>query len=140
MHGLSFTEHAAEAAQAARRGETGQAVLSGLKAGGRGVQALNPMSKRNILMRMVGKANRTGEDLARWALFSDRLRKGYTARAAARAVAKYIFNYDEISRFGQVAKRFIPFATWNLKNWGMQISTLLNKPDKLVFREIFEAG
>lgn len=100
----------------------------GTRAGWR--QAINPVSKDFIVSQMVGKLNRLGEDWARWSLFLDRLRKGYSAEDAAAAVGKYLFNYNELSAVGGAARHVFPFATWNLKNWGMQISTLLNKPDK----------
>lgn len=91
---------------------------------------LNPLSTKGWLMRGNAKLNRMGEDIARWALFLDRLKKGYSAREAAAAVAKYIFNYNELAAFGRGARHIWSFSTWNLKNWGMQIATLMNKPDK----------
>ncbi len=95
-------------------------------------QAVNPFSSKFGIMQLNAKANRMGEDMARWALFLDKLGKGYSPRESASWVAKYIFNYNELAAFGKGIKQVIPFATWNFKNWGMQITSMLNKPDKFL--------
>ncbi|MFO7902299.1 MAG: hypothetical protein R6U98_06555 [Pirellulaceae bacterium] len=98
--------------------------------GGTVGQAFNPMSSKFVLMRLNARLNRMGEDMARWGIFLGKLKKGYTPREASASVAKYLFNYNELAKFGSLSRQVVPFSTWNLKNWGMQLSVMLNKPDK----------
>lgn len=94
------------------------------------LRGANPLGSQNVVMRGVASFNRMGEDMARLTLFMDSVRKGHAPGAAAARVAKYIFNYDELSRTMKAARSAFPFWTWNYKNWGLEVQSLLTKPDK----------
>ena len=89
-----------------------------------------PTSAKFGHMPAIAKVNQIFEENARMALFVDRLRKGHTPSEAAAAVAKYLFNYDEMSPTMQALKITMPFWTWNFKNWGLELQTLATKPKK----------
>jgi hypothetical protein len=91
---------------------------------------INPVGAKNIIMRGVTKGNRFGENWARWSVWLDRLAKGYAPKAAIADVAKFVFNVNEASQFVKGAAHAMSFVKWNWKNWGMQFTTLMNKPDK----------
>lgn len=129
-----FGQRPAGVLESLRRGrQTGatprQQVVTGIA---KGLQSVNPVGSSNFLMRGNAWMNKFGEDVARWALYLDRMKKGYSSREALRDISKYIFNYNELSQFVQSGKQIFSFLTWNWKNAGLQISTLLNKPDKFL--------
>jgi hypothetical protein len=78
--------------------------------------------------RAFGKAV---EDNARLSLFVDQLAKGKSPQEARQQVAKYLFNYDELTPFEKnVMKRVFPFYTWMRKNSVLQITSILEQPGK----------
>lgn len=103
-------------------GMFGQELMGAVKPGGNILQNINPFGKQNALMKGVQRANRWGEDNARLAIFFDALSKGYTPQESAARIARFIFNYDEMTAFGNVMRQAFPFWTWTAKNWGLQAS------------------
>jgi len=93
--------------------------------------SLNPASAKAGWLPANAKVNQAFEENARLALFIDRIRKGHTPADAAEAVAKFLFNYDEMSLTNQTLKTVMPFWTWNYKNWGLELQQLAKRPDKM---------
>lgn len=88
--------------------------------------------------RSMGKYT---ENMARLANFIDKLDKGYTPAAAARQVAKYNFNYGDISKEMKISKLLYPFITFQLKNVPMQLGQLFENPKQLqMLNKLIEAG
>jgi hypothetical protein len=111
-------------------GMYGAELTGAVESTGGVARGLNPFSRSNYLMRGVKKLNVMGEDNARIATFFDALAKGYSPQEAAARVAKYIFNYNELTTFGEAARQVMPFWTWTSKNWGLQLATLLKDMGK----------
>lgn len=105
-------------------------VEDGVPAGGMFGAELGAQKYWFPVMKLNKKLNILGEDNFRWAIYIDSLKKGMGRREAMSRVAKVAFNYDELAAFGKVARQIWSFSTWNLKNWGLQIASLLNKPDR----------
>lgn len=85
----------------------------------------------NALLR----ANRAGavrvENALRGTLFLDQVLKGATVEDALDAVARYHFNYDELSPvFKQGVRRAVPFATWSRFNFPLQVEHFIRAPGK----------
>ena len=95
-------------------------------------RAWNPFSQKFVVPQAIGGANRALENLSKVAVFMDRIKKGYTAREAADAVAKTLFNYDELSAVlgSQAVRRTMSFPIWQYKNMGLQFASMLARPDK----------
>ncbi len=85
----------------------------------------------NALLR----ANRAGavrvENALRGTLFLDQTLKGASVEDALDAVARYHFNYDELSPvFKQGVRRAVPFATWSRFNFPIQVEHFIRTPGK----------
>lgn len=73
------------------------------------------------------------ENLLRGALGMDVLRNGGSIDDAIEAIAKYHFDYEDLSDFERnVARRVIPFYTWTRKNLPLQIESFMRQPQKYV--------
>lgn len=93
---------------------------------------LNPLDKRNVLLRGGSKAGNAVENTSRLALFLDGLEKGKTLEQAALHVRKYLFDYSELTPFEKKLRdRAIPFYTWLRKNIPLQVENALTQPDKM---------
>jgi hypothetical protein len=61
----------------------------------------------------------------------DRVLKGYDDAGVLADVAKYHFDYADLSNFeSQVVKRLVPFYTWTRRNLPLQIEGFLTQPRK----------
>jgi len=79
----------------------------------------------------IMSANRAIENHMRLSMFVDRLSKGYSPKAAANDVKKFLFDYTELSDWEKnVARRWLPFYTWPRKNIPLQIEMFATKPGK----------
>ena len=101
-------------------------------------KSLNEMLDRGLPAKILDwvpeKSRQFGvaiEDNARLSLFVDQLIKGKSPKEARSQVAKYLFNYDELTAFERnVMKRIFPFYTWMRKNSILQITSILEQPGK----------
>ena len=83
----------------------------------------------NSVTRASFRAGEAVEDTLRGTLFFDRILKGATTDEALADVAKFHFDYDDLSQFErQVARRVVPFYTWSRKNLPLQIEGMLTNP------------
>lgn len=99
----------------------------------RGLGRANPLSldfeplARNLL------AGEAVENRLRGALFYDRMVKFNDLDVALGDVAKYHFDYDDLTKFERnVVKRLVPFYTWTRKNFPLQVEMLIRQPGKYV--------
>jgi hypothetical protein len=75
--------------------------------------------------RMGGRVER----FLRGPLYLDRRLNGGSKLDAIEAVAKYHFDYDELSRFeANVMRRIFPFYTWTRKNFPLQMEMMARRP------------
>lgn len=94
-------------------------------------QALNPLSKNNVAIRVGRKVGGAIEDNARLANFLSNIKKGNVPEEAAEIVNKYLFDYADLTDFEkQVMRRIFPFYTFTRKNIPLQIKSLAKSPGK----------
>lgn len=101
---------------------------------------LNPGSSENAYVVATRDVARTSENIPRLGIFSDRLRKGFSLEEAAADVAKFFFNYDEVSDAVKYMRNVHPFMIWTWKNWGLQMTQLLTRPHRIAQYERTKRG
>lgn len=91
----------------------------------------NPVSQRFGLYkgnRAIGSAI---EDNAKIAHYLQKIGDGFSPKAAAESVKKYLFDYGDLTWGEQnILKRVIPFYTWTRKNVPLQVEQFFNQPGK----------
>jgi hypothetical protein len=91
----------------------------------------NPVSQRFGLYkgnRAIGSAI---EDNAKIAHYLQKVGDGFSPKAAAESVKKYLFDYGDLTWGEQnILKRVMPFYTWTRKNVPLQIEQFFNQPGK----------
>ncbi len=99
----------------------------------------HPSHKKNTIVKLGYKGGRVNEDMARAALYMNRMRDlakvgGLTIDEAAddamRWVNKHLFDYTDLSALEQNIKLLVPFYTFVSRNLPHQISTVLKDPAK----------
>lgn len=92
-----------------------------------------PWSSDFKLYRSNGKAMEAVENRLRGAMAWDRLTKGMSPDAMLADVARYHFDYDDLSRFERgFVRRIVPFYTWTRKNFPLQIEMMLENPKAML--------
>lgn len=92
----------------------------------------NPFGGNFLHQPAVKALNTAGESNGRLAIMIDKIAYGnYSMREVEQIIAKSLFNYNEMTRFGNFGRTIMPFFTWPYKNAGLQISMLLRKPAKM---------
>lgn len=86
-------------------------------------------NKANTLGFAVGKAF---EDNSRFALYLYHRSKGKTAEEARELVAKYLFDYNDISPFTEKLRDIMPFVVWSRKNIPHQLENLVMRPHRIM--------
>jgi len=82
------------------------------------------------------KAGSLVENNARLALFIDQWTKGANIEDAADHVAKYLFDYNNISNAMKTARQhFVPFVTWYINNVPLEIAEMVQHPGKFLWLE-----
>lgn len=74
-------------------------------------------------------------DIARAAMFIDRLKKGDAVNQAARTTLHYLLDYKDVSKPVQVARWFVPFINWYMKAPAMVARAALEHPARLLAPE-----
>jgi hypothetical protein len=98
---------------------------------GRVAQAVNPLSRHNVLQQGGRAVGQAVEDLSRRALFLDQLHKGKSLEDAALHVKKYLFDYGELTDFEKNVRDYaLPFYVWLKKDVALQVESLLSQPHK----------
>lgn len=91
----------------------------------------NPVSQRFGLYkgnRAIGSAI---EDNAKIAHYLQKVGDGFSPKAAAESVKKYLFDYGDLTWGEQnILKRVMPFYTWTRKNIPLQVEQFFNRPGK----------
>lgn len=91
----------------------------------------NPVSQRFGLYkgnRAIGSAI---EDNAKIAHYLQKIGDGFSPKAAAESVKKYLFDYGDLTWGEQnILKRVMPFYTWTRKNVPLQVEQFFNQPGK----------
>lgn len=113
--------------------ETGTAGQSAATAPSKWSKWYNPMSSSFFVQKGIGATNSLLENWCKVWTMMDRVKKGHTEWEGARAVADFLFNYDEVSRLlGNPATTIMSaFPKWKYKNYGLQIASIKSRPDKL---------
>lgn len=90
---------------------------------------LNPFSTSFKLYQKNSAVMVDIENVLRGTMAWDRLAKGYDMDSVISDVARYHFEYDDLSRFERnVVRRVVPFYTWTRKNLPLQIERALENP------------
>lgn len=119
-----------------------QIVEGGMVTGGQGAETkilssshatnFNPFSQNFKLYAKNGEAMVKVENHLRGAMAWDRLTKGLSVDTALSDVARYHFDYDDLSKFERgVVRRAVPFYTWSRKNLPLQVEMLLENPKQI---------
>lgn len=94
---------------------------------------MNPLSTEFLPMERISALNRWMENWSRFAVFTDKVRKGFTPPDAASLVNHYMLDYSNVSQMNQVLREWVnPFITWVYKSTPMLISELLHSPRKVM--------
>lgn len=89
---------------------------------------LNPLSQNFSLFKVNRSASERIENELRGVLALDVMRKGGTAEDALDAVAKYHFDYDDLSAAERQIRKVVPFYTWTRHNIPLQVEMLAQNP------------
>lgn len=90
---------------------------------------LNP-TRDNQMMQLGFAVGRSIENNARRAHYISRRRMGDTPIQAAKSVAKYLFDYNDLTKFEKDLKQFLPFMKWTKENIPLQFVNLFKQPWK----------
>ena len=92
----------------------------------------DPTDMKNFFAyRVGGKVGSTIENMDRLIHFISMMKRGSSAKEAARSVNHFLFDYGDLTAFEQnVLKRIFPYYTWLRKNGELQIEQLIDKPGK----------
>jgi hypothetical protein len=72
------------------------------------------------------------ENEARMTHFMKGLQRGLDMADAAARTKKFLFDYDDLSRFErEFMRRLIPFYTWRRKNIPLQVENLIRRPGRI---------
>ena len=103
--------------------------------GGQAVDELMPLVKgqgrviyNNAYTRFFQRNNEAVEIAARFGMALDGVRKGLTPDQNAARIARYHFDYSDLSRLDRVAKTFIPFWTFASRNIQLQMVNQFVRP------------
>ena len=90
---------------------------------------VNPLSTRNHLMRLGFNLGRKVENTGRGQLFLHKvLNEGLDYRSAAKEVAKWHFDYNDLTTFEDDIRNYMfPFYAWSRKNLPIQASLTLTR-------------
>lgn len=124
VNGQKITKELLEQLGIMGKGQFGFDIGKALETGTSKLSYLNPFKAG----RTFGTAL---EDNSKIAFFLQRLNKGDDIYKARSTVAKFLFDYEELTGFEKNAmKRIIPFYTWMRKNIPLQIEQLAKQPHK----------
>jgi len=107
----------------------GQSTAESALIGGTQGGNFNPLSQKFKLYKLNARKTADVENILRGAMGWDRLSKGLGVDAALADVARYHFDYDDLSVLERsVIRRIVPFYTWTRKNLPLQIEMMLENP------------
>jgi hypothetical protein len=115
-------ETAMRARQATGRGMYSDIAEPVIK-GTRGEKIIN-----NIYTRAIRRTNESVEDMVRFPMALDTLRKGGDYAEAVQRINRYHFDYSDLSGLDQRALNVIPFWIWTTRNIPTQIANQLMRP------------
>lgn len=87
-------------------------------------------SRENQILKLGFAVGKGIENNARMAHFVYRLKQGDTPVQAAMSVAKYLFDYGDLTTFEKHIKQFLPFMKWTKENVPLQVVNLFKQPWK----------
>lgn len=102
--------------------EAGRQVFRGER------RSLPVFGSDNRYSRAIRSQNERVEDLLRGSHAYSVLRRGGSTQAAIDSVARWHFNYRDISQFDRAVKRVIPFWVFTSRNLPLQLQVLASKP------------
>lgn len=120
-----------------------ESALRAVDATGRGLQseiATQPLLKGtraakiysktmdNWFTRTAGKGNDFTERAARFPMALDTMKRGLSYDEAIYRVTRYHFDYSDLSKLDETAKRFVPFWIWTTRNIPLQMTEQIYRP------------
>jgi len=93
----------------------------------------------NKVTRFFGRANDFTERAVRMPMALDSLKRGMSYDEAFNRIARYHFDYSDLSSLDETMKRIIPFWVWTSRNIPLQITSQLTRPAAyLTYQKIHE--
>jgi hypothetical protein len=93
----------------------------------------------NRVTRAFGRANDFTERAVRMPMALDSLKRGMSYDEAFNRIARYHFDYSDLSVLDEKMKRFVPFWVWTSRNIPLQITSQLTRPGAyLTYQKIHE--
>ena len=103
--------------------------------GGQAIDELMPLLRgqgsrlyNNPVTRGSQRVNEAAEIGARMGMALDGIRKGLDVDAAAARIARYQFDYSDLSQLDMIAKSFIPFWVFAVRNIPLQLTNQFMRP------------
>jgi hypothetical protein len=103
--------------------------------GGQAVDEIMPLLRgqgsrlyNNAITRTSQRFNETAEIGMRMGMALDGIRKGLDVDAAAARIARYQFDYSDLSQLDMYAKSFIPFWVFAVRNVPLQLTNQFARP------------
>jgi hypothetical protein len=106
---------------------TESGVAETIDATARGAGAYNKLAS-NRVTRLSQRAGNAVESVVRLGMSLDSMRKGESVQAAIQRITRVHFDYGQVSRLDENAKRLIPFWTFMSRNLPLQVSQMWTKP------------
>jgi hypothetical protein len=120
-------ETALRAVDATGRGLQSEIATQPLLKGSRAAKIYNK-TMDNWFTRTAGKGNDFTERAARFPMALDTLERGLSYDEAIYRVSRYHFDYSDLSKFDEQAKKFIPFWIWTSRNIPLQMTEQIYRP------------
>jgi hypothetical protein len=120
-------ETALRAVDATGRGLQSEIATQPLLKGSRAAKIYNK-TMDNWFTRTAGKGNDFTERAARFPMALDTMKRGLSYDEAIYRVTRYHFDYSDLSKVDEVAKKFIPFWIWTTRNIPLQMTEQIYRP------------
>lgn len=97
----------------------------------------NPLSRNFVPMAKMRQVTSDMQDFLRGGFVNDQLLKGASPVEATQSLNRYLFDYQDLSKFEQGLRHVVPFYTFTRKNLPLMVETLVKDPKW--FSRYFEA-
>jgi hypothetical protein len=120
-------ETALRAVDATGRGLQSEIATQPLLKGTRSAKIYNKIMD-NPLTRAAGRGNDFVERAARFPMALDTVERGLSYDEAVYRVTRYHFDYSDLSKLDEQAKKYVPFWIWTTRNLPLQMTEQIYRP------------
>ena len=82
----------------------------------------------NKFTKTMHRMNDFVERSVRFPMALDSVRRGHTFDEGVKRIAKYHFDYSDMSALDETMKKFVPFWIWTSRNIPLQITSMITRP------------